>query len=113
MKRNLSSVRMTDHRSGGVSFSGDVQTLNTTLRNVLRGLCFSREAGLDGLPLSLPTLTIPWFCSVVAVMWSTADLHPELAKFASVSTAGEHNQLPTENFSSPQTSFGLKVFEVW
>lgn len=55
------------------------------------GMCsgdsgFSREAGLDGLPLSLPTITIPGFCSVMAVVWTTADLHPGLAKFASLST---------------------------
>lgn len=114
MSKNLFSVRVTDHRSGRVSFSGDVQTLNTALGNMLRGLCFSREAGLDGLPLSLPTLTIPGFCSVMAVVWTTADLRPGLAKFARVSTAGEHSQWPTENFSSPQTAAGLKmVFEVW
>lgn len=50
----------------------------------------------------------------MAVMWTTADLHPGLAKFTSVGTAGEHSQWPTENFSSPQTDAGLKmVFEVW
>lgn len=108
------ALEQVSQRSGGVSFPTDMWTLGTTLSNVLRGLYFSGEAGLDDLQLSLPTLTITWFCNVMAVMWTTADLHPGLAKFTSVGTAGEHSQWPTENFSSPQTDAGLKmVFEVW
>lgn len=42
--------------------------------------------------------------NAMAVIWTAADLHPGLAKFTTVDTAGKHSQWPTENFRYPSNS---------
>lgn len=49
----------------------------------------------------------------MAVIWTAADLHPGLAKFTTVDTAGEHSQCLQKISGTPQTAAGHKMgFEI-